>query len=354
VELRHLRYFVAIADGGTMAKAADRVHVTQSTLSHQLAQLEAEVGTALFERTGRALHLSDAGRVWLGYARGILAQVDEAKDALTRTRKLETGEVRIGVIHSFVTKLMPDIAAGFVKRHPGIRLQVHEMSGVEIESQVEAGTLDLGFAFHPPAHAGVTGERLFDDTLVLAVHARHALAGRRSVRFAELAGVPLALLTERFATRRLLDAHFQRAGVTPRVVIEIDSVDALERIAALGVGCHVPPAPDHPAEARQHPASTDRGHGSPPRARGRTGVAKNRLPVRRSLGVRRVPQDRPENRGADVSGSGRSQSLGLGRRSRAFRSRRTSSRPYCASSWRSAIARQPRLISCPGRGIPRG
>ena len=236
MELRHLRYFVAIADGGTMGKAAERVHVTQSTLSHQLAQLEAEIGTALFERAGRTLHLSDAGRVWLGYARGILAQVDEAKEALGRARKLETGEVRIGVIHSFVTKLMPDIAAGFVKRHRGIRLQVHEMSGVEIESQVEAGALDLGFAFHPPARAGVAGERLFDDTLALAVHARHPFAARQSVPFAELAGVPLALLTERFATRRLLDAHFQRAGVTPRVVIEIDSVDALERIAALGVG----------------------------------------------------------------------------------------------------------------------
>ena len=69
MELRHLRYFVAIADGGTMAKAAERVHVTQSTLSHQLAQLEAEIGTTLFERAGRTLRLSDVGSVWLGPAR---------------------------------------------------------------------------------------------------------------------------------------------------------------------------------------------------------------------------------------------------------------------------------------------
>ena len=236
MELRHLRYFVAIAEAGTMARAAETAYVTQSTLSHQLAQLEAEVGTLLFERAGRALRLSEAGGVWLGYARGVLAQVAEARAATARLHFLETGRVEIGVIHSFVTKLMPDIAAGFVKRHPGIQLQVHEMSGVEIESQVEAGALDFGFAFHPPASAGVAGERLFDDTLALAVHTRHALAARRSVRFAELAGVPLAMLTQRFATRRLLDAHFRRAGVTPRVVIEIDSVDALERIAALGVG----------------------------------------------------------------------------------------------------------------------
>lgn len=234
MELRHLRYFVAIAEGGTMAKAAGRVHVTQSTLSHQLARLEEELGTALFERVGRTLKLSDVGGVWLAHARSILAQVDEAKRSLDGIRALETGEVKIGVIHSFVTKLMPDIAAGFLRRHPGIRLQVQEMTAVEIESQVAAGALDFGFAFYPP-RKGLLGEKLFDDTLVLAVHKGHDLARRRSVRFAQLADVPLAMLTARFATRRLLDTYFRRAGVSPHVAIEIDSVDALERIAELGV-----------------------------------------------------------------------------------------------------------------------
>lgn len=235
MELRHLRYFVAIADAGTMARAAERVHVTPSTLSHQLAQLEEEIGAQLFERVGRNLRLSEAGQVWLGYARGVLAQVAEAKQAVAQTQKLEAGEVRVGVIHSFVTKLMPEIAAGFVRRRPGIRLRVHEMPGLEIEQQVEAGALDFGFAFYPPARAGVAGERLFDDTLALAVHDRHPLANERSVRFAQLDGVALAMLTDRFATRRLLDTYFRRVGIAPQVVIEIDSVDALERIAELGV-----------------------------------------------------------------------------------------------------------------------
>ena len=259
MELRHLRYFVAIADGGTMAKAAERVHVTQSTLSHQLAQLEAEIGTTLFERAGRTLRLSDVGSVWLGYARGILAQVEEAREALARTRKLETGEVRIGVIHSFVTKLMPDIAAGFVKRHPGIRLQVHEMSGVEIESQVEAGALDLGFAFHPPSRAGVTGERLFDDTLALAVHVRHALAPRRSIRFAELADAARA--TDR-ALRHAATARCPfpaRGGDAPdRDRDRFGRRPRTHRYARRRR--HVPSAPDHPAGTRRREASADRGH----------------------------------------------------------------------------------------------
>jgi len=235
MELRHLRYFVAIAEAGTMAKAAERVFVTQSTLSHQLAQLEGEIGTDLFERIGRNLRLSDAGRTWLGHARGILAQVDEARKAASRMQGLETGEVRMGVIHSFVTKLMPDIVAGFVRRHPGVRLQVLVMPGIEIESEVEAGALDFGFAFYPPARDSVVGERLFDDTLALVIRNDHALAAEDSIRFSRLSGVPLAMLTTRFATRRMLDACFRRSGVTPRIAIEIDSVDALEKISELGV-----------------------------------------------------------------------------------------------------------------------
>ena len=93
MELRHLRYFVAIAETGTMARAAERVHVTQSTLSHQLAQLERDLGTVLFERVGRNLRLSDAGNAWLAHARGILAQVEEARRSLARAFRMRATSV---------------------------------------------------------------------------------------------------------------------------------------------------------------------------------------------------------------------------------------------------------------------
>ena len=218
-----------------MARAAEQVFVTQSTLSHQLAQLEDEVGSALFERVGRTLRLSDAGRELLGHARGVLAQVEEGKRAVMKLRSLTGGSLRVGVIHSFVTGLMPQVVAALLKAHPGVRLQVAELTALEIEAQVAAGLLDLGVAFFPPASDAVMGERLFDDTLVLAIPASFALADRRSLKFAQLADMPLALLGQRFATRRLLDAHFQRAGIRPNIVVEIDSVDALQRIVDCGV-----------------------------------------------------------------------------------------------------------------------
>jgi LysR family transcriptional regulator, cyn operon transcriptional activator len=242
MELRHLRYFVAMADAKTMGQAADLVFVTQSTLSHQLAQLETELDVALFERVGRNLRITDAGRELLGHARGVLAQVEEGKRAVSRSRSTASGNLRVGVIHSFVTGLMPQVAAIFLKEHPGVRLQVAELTGVEIEAQVGEGFLDLGVAFHPPLSDAVMGEHLFDDTLVLAVPAAHPLASRTSVRFAQLAQVPLAMLGQRFATRRMLDAHFQRAGVRPHVVVEIDSVDALLRLVEQGAAAAFLPA----------------------------------------------------------------------------------------------------------------
>lgn len=234
MELRHLRYFVAIADAPTMAKAAETVHVTQSTLSHQLAQLEAELGCVLFERIGRQLRLSEPGRVFLAHARGVLTQVDEGRRAVGLVQSQATGTLKVGVIHSFVTSLMPQVCHACLRAFPALRLQVFELTGPDIEAQVAAGALDAGLGFYPTVHEGVLGERLFEDTLVLAVPHRHELAERRSVRFAQLGQVPLAMMGPRFATRRILDNYFQRAGVRPNIAVEIDSVDALHRLVALG------------------------------------------------------------------------------------------------------------------------
>lgn len=234
MELRHLRYFLAIADAGTMARAAQQVFVTQSTLSHQLAQLEDELGSALFERVGRQLKITQAGQALLGHARGVMAQVEEGKRAVSLLGDGSVGTLRVGVIHSFVTALMPAVCSAFVRSHRGVRLQVAELTALDIEAQVAEGTLDLGVAFHPPAHVSVMGEHLFDDTLMLAVPAAHPFASRRNVRFSQLAGVPLAMLGVRFATRRLLDGYFQRAGVQPDVIVEIDSVDALLQLVQKG------------------------------------------------------------------------------------------------------------------------
>ena len=266
MELRHLRYFVAIADAPTMAQAADQVFVTQSTLSHQLKQLEDELGCALFERIGRNLRLSDAGRELLGHARGVLSQVEEGRQAVARSRALASGTLKIGVIHSFVTGLMPQVCAACLKQHPQLRLEVQELTGPDIEARVADGSLDVGLGFHPPSHEGVMGQKLFEDDLVLAVPRKHALSAKASVKFAQLADVPLAMLGRRFATRRLLDGHFQRAGLRANIVLEIDSVDALQLVVEQGVAAAFLPRRMARKTGRPRTRRPSRRSGSPRRA----------------------------------------------------------------------------------------
>ncbi|WP_428422729.1 LysR substrate-binding domain-containing protein [Methylibium sp.] len=235
MELRHLRYFVAIADAGTLSRAAERVFVTQSTLSHQLAQLEGELGVKLFERIGRSLRMSDAGTELLRHARGAIEKVQEGQRAMAQIRNVATGDLQVGVTHSLVNRLIPHVADAFVNAHPAVQLRISHLPAMDIEAQVASGALHLGVAFHPTSDEAVLGEHLFDDDLALAVSWTHPLAGRDSLRFTELKDLPLALTSRSSVTRRILDSSFQRAGIEPRVVMEIDSVHALQHIAENGI-----------------------------------------------------------------------------------------------------------------------
>jgi LysR family transcriptional regulator, cyn operon transcriptional activator len=106
---------------------------------------------------------------------------------------------------------MPHVCARFLKKYPNVQLKVHELTALDIEAQVEIGDLDLGFAFSPisgNANGLIVGEHLFDDVLALAVPKKHIFSKRKSVSFKQLREVPLAMMSQRFATRRLLDGHF--------------------------------------------------------------------------------------------------------------------------------------------------
>ena len=165
----------------------------------------------------------------------MLAQVEEGKRLVANARTLVAGSVRVGNIHTFVTGLIPQVAAALVKAHPGIRLQVAKLTAIDIEAQVVDGALDLSVAFFPVSSDAVMGEHLFDVVLRLAVPASYPLAQRASVLFTELSDLSLAMLSPRYPTRRIQNAHFSSAGVQSAVVVETDSVEALRRVVEHGV-----------------------------------------------------------------------------------------------------------------------
>lgn len=225
MELRHLRYFDALAETLNFSRAAERLHVTQSTLSHQIRQLEDEIGSALFERSTRHVRLTEAGELLRSYATPALQQIDRALQALRPDAgdPLQ-GSLRLGTTHSFATRLVPMCVSSFIALAPGTVVSVQELSAREIAQRLAKGALDLGVSYRPADAPDLWFEPLYHEELKLVVAATHPLARRRRVRMVELHGVRMVLLPGEFSTRQLLDEAFEAAGAEPRVVVELNSV----------------------------------------------------------------------------------------------------------------------------------
>ena len=186
MELRHLRYFVALAEELSFTRAAERMHVTQSTLSHQIKQIEDQLGQRLFDRLGKRVVITEAGAALLPNATRALREVDEGLRLLTSTPDPLVGTLRIGATHTFNIKLIPDCLAAFLAKHPGINVVVREMFAADIVRRVEAEELDLGITYDPRSRERLTFEPLYIEEMVLAVAAAHPLAKRKRARLIEL------------------------------------------------------------------------------------------------------------------------------------------------------------------------
>ena len=227
MELRHLRYFLAIADAGSFTRAATRLHLTQPTLSHQIRQLEDALGTRLFDRIGRRVQLTASGLVFKAHAEQALQSLTSARVALDELQGLIRGTLAIGVFQSFNSSLLPPILARYSAEYPGIRVNVRQLPTRAMEDQLVNGELDLGIAYVEPGSDRIVSERLFDERMMLVTGAQHPLAARREVQLQQLAGLPLVLLSGEFPSRRLLSDWFAQAGVEPDVRLEINSTDAI-------------------------------------------------------------------------------------------------------------------------------
>lgn len=224
MELRHLRYFVALADCLSFTRAAERVHVTQSTLSHQVKQLEEELGHELFERIGKRVMLTQAGETFLGYAVKALREVDHGLSDLTRASDELTGEVRVGATGSFNIGFVPECLELFLARNPTVKVTVDELAAATIAQRLIDSTLDVGIAYQPNDPMHLWFEPLYTEELVLVVSAKHPLAQRKRVRMVELHRQSLVMLPHEFTTRSMLDEWFRSCGAEPVVAVEMNSI----------------------------------------------------------------------------------------------------------------------------------
>lgn len=227
ITLRQLEYFLAAADTLHFTKAAERLSVTQPTLSHQIGQLEAQLGGPLFDRIGKKVRLTESGQLLKGFADRAIRELEAGRVALSELEGMVRGDLRIGVIQSFSRILLPSILGNFITRYPGIRLSIREMTGVEIEQGLANGALDLGIAFAPTVLGSAEVEPVLKEELLLVVGPDSEFAARKWVRFAELDKKPFVLLGGEFTTRRLIDRYFAGGGATPNVVCETNSMEVM-------------------------------------------------------------------------------------------------------------------------------
>lgn len=237
MELRQLRAFVAVAEAGSMTRAAAGLHMAQQSLSEQMRTLEAQLGVTLLHRSPRGVTPTPVGEVLLREARDVLARAERAQEAVVRAAGGEEGHLRVAFLASVANDLMPPVVRGFRERHPGIALETEESSIADLVAGLRAGRLDAALT-RPPLVADLHAEELLREPVAAVLPAAHALAGARELRLADLAGEPW-VLTPREAWppwHRVYDEDFARAGFRPRVVQRAATVQGLLALVAAGVG----------------------------------------------------------------------------------------------------------------------
>lgn len=225
--LRHIHYFLAVAEYRGFTRAAEALHVSQPALSQQIKQLEASLGARLFDRSGRQIRLTDAGEAYLVYARQALQALKAGSRAIREVDDLRSGSLKVGVTPTFTAYFIGPLLASFYARYPGIALQLQEMSQESIESLLERDELDVGIAFSDVHSADIEAQPLLTETLALVVGSQHPLAGQKAVELCRLNDEKFVLLSGEFATREQIDRYSRRASLHLPVIMEVNSISAV-------------------------------------------------------------------------------------------------------------------------------
>lgn len=199
MELRHLRYFIAVAEEQNVTRAAARLHVSQPPLTRQIQDLEAELGVALFERTAKTIRLTEAGRVFLRESKAALQRVDAAVTAARATAIGHSSELHIGHAPSATADFLPAVLRAFHKKLPGVRVTLHDMTATEILDGLREGRLDAGLLVKPERKLprGVHFQSLRTYPMVVAMTPSHRWSKRREVKVTEVLKEPIVAYSRR-------------------------------------------------------------------------------------------------------------------------------------------------------------
>ena len=245
IELRHLRYFIAVAEELHFGHAAARLNISQPPLSQQIQILEQQIGARLFARTNRSVSLTEAGRQFLADSRQILSQVDDAAARAARLHHGETGELRIGFTSSapFI-KAVSDTLSTFRRRYPDVHIQTRQTNTREQIVPLNEGALDLGLMRNTHLPDTLVWERVLREPLLAMVPRDHPLASQPCVSLRELAREPFVFFDPHVGTGLYDDilGLMRRYDLTPAITQEVGEAMTIIGLVAAGLGVSILPA----------------------------------------------------------------------------------------------------------------
>jgi len=242
MELHQLRYFCAVADTGSFSRAAEHSHVAQPSLSQQILKLEAELGARLFDRLGRSVRLTDAGKTFLPRARSVLRELQAARGDISEGKDSVSGQINVGVIPTVAPYFLPPVLAGFSKHFPDAAVSIVEDITPVLLERLRAGALDLAILALPVRGHEFESLPLLTEPLFAALPKKHKLARRATISLRDLRKEPFLLLRDGHCFRENAVAACDRARVSPQVVFESGQFSSLLGLVGAGMGVSLVPA----------------------------------------------------------------------------------------------------------------
>lgn len=239
MNLHHLAVFNAIAETGGVSAAAERLHITQPAVSHQLKELEDRLGVVLFNRMPRGMQLTQAGSVLLDYARQIFALERSAETAIRDIASLKGGHVALGASNTVGTYFLPELLAAFRKRYPGITASLEVSNTDAIALGVSSHRLALGFVEGPVDPKDLEIRQFHEDEIIAVAAPDHSLAKRKRIALKLFAKEPILIREAGSGTRNLIEQLFAERHLAPDHAMEIGNAEATKRavVAGAGVAC---------------------------------------------------------------------------------------------------------------------
>ncbi len=220
MDVRQLKYFLAVDECGGFHAASEKLNITQPAVSTAIAKLEESLGVRLFDRAGRQPRLTREGAAYRQHARSILAQIDAARQDIAALAQLQKGLVRLGAPVMIASHILPQPIIAFRTRYPGVRIQLMQMGGMEVEERLADGAIDLGFTGAERISPKLMNAPVVTSAARACMSRSNPLAHKKSVSWADIAGQPLAMFDRSYSLRRYLDELAEQKCMDLDVVFE--------------------------------------------------------------------------------------------------------------------------------------